>query len=237
MSNTPVPANATPLPSSRTPRKPDRRRHINRTTPATSGAMPDPTHRLVVFRADTLEGRDRITAVFPCEPAMGDHMLGFTREEGHMSCSQLWFDMSRPATKEQYAGLASYLRAKGNKLDIRHRLTPAMTTTRSRARELEAAQGQQEDHPAKPPRRPRITGTLKTSKGFKLLGTFEHPAIAADVGSPPSRVLNVVYRAHPERPHEAAAVFPFILPDEPGRLGYTLGGVVVLVKSLARMTP
>lgn len=136
MLNAPVPAAAPGLPNA--PSRRSDRSHLYVSKPVYDAAS---ASRIVIFRADLpsfpspLKGltatAPRITAVFPCEPAMDGLMLGFTRAEGHMSCSRLWFDMSRPASPAQYAYLAGFLRAKGHTLDIRHRITPAMETTRA----------------------------------------------------------------------------------------------------------
>lgn len=147
MPNRSVLAAAPGLPNA--PSRQSHRSHLQVTTPQYDAAA---ASRIVIFRADLpsfaspLKGltatAPRITSVFPCEPAMDGLMLGFTRDEGHMSCSRLWFDMSRPASPAQCADLVGFLRAKGHALDIRHRITPAMETTRNwrwKAEQAEAA--------------------------------------------------------------------------------------------------
>ncbi len=96
-----------------------------------------PTIRIVLFRQDPTDP-ERTIAVFPCEPAPEGCMVGFTRAEGNIPCSREWFDRTTKASESQFAPLRSLLRAKGEHLDVRHRITPAMDRTRQwRRLELE----------------------------------------------------------------------------------------------------
>ncbi|WP_185984109.1 hypothetical protein [Aureimonas mangrovi] len=88
-----------------------------------------PIVRIVLFRQDPTDP-ERIIAVFPCEPAPNGQMVGFTTAEGNIACSRAWFDRTTQARERQFGPLRSLLRAKGDHLDVRHRITPAMDRTR-----------------------------------------------------------------------------------------------------------
>lgn len=98
----------------------------------------------VIFRKDTKDGFNDITAVFPTLPSnySGSDMTCYAHVGQHSGCSREWYYTTKPAKPEEYADLLAELRQIYEnpaddpvKLVVRHRITYDM----DKARMAEAA--------------------------------------------------------------------------------------------------